>query len=212
MLDLCEPCHRELPILTHFCLKCAAFLKTQSLCEQCTANTPPFDRTYALLTYEDNVKRLILNLKFQQDLKNARLLGELLTVKIQQDWYREQSLPSVIIPVPLHKKRLKARGFNQALEIARPISKALDLPIDITSCERIKFTKPQATLHAEERLENVANAFQVYQDFSQQHIAVLDDVITTGHTITAFTSALKKAGANRVDVWCCARAVMRKLI
>lgn len=206
--DLCEPCHNELPILTHFCLQCAGKIILSQGCEKCFKNPPPFDMTHALFSYEDSIKRLILNLKFQKALINAKIFGELLTIKIRDEWYKNDSLPDVIIPIPLHTKRLKKRGYNQALEIARPIHKFLKIPIDITSCQRIKYTAPQATLHADKRQENVKNAFVVYKDFSNQHVAILDDVITTGSTITALALALKKAGAKRIDVWCCARAIM----
>lgn len=230
MLDLCEPCHKQLPILSHFCRYCAGslgekgytqanksmalsliMLETQDvICESCRNTPPPFDITHALFSYEDSIKRLILNLKFQQDLKIARILGELLTAKIQREWYRDLPLPSIIIPMPLHAKRLKKRGFNQALEIAKPVSKILRLPIDITSCKRTKYTEPQAMLSAQERIKNVNNAFEIVTDFSHQHVVILDDVITTGHTVTALASALKAAGASKIDVWCCARAVMKK--
>jgi ComF family protein len=212
-LDLCEPCHRQLPIIPHFCYRCAASLKdtNASLCEDCDRFPPPFDRTYALFSYEECIKRLILKLKFQQDLKNARLLGELLTSKIKQEWYQNKTLPSVIIPMPLHIKRLQERGFNQALEIARPISHILQLPIDTTSCERIKYTQPQAKLPAEKRLENIKNIFIIHKNFSHQHIAILDDVMTTGYTITELAYSLKNAGARQIDIWCCARAVLRNI-
>jgi ComF family protein len=208
-LDLCEPCHNELPILTHSCSACASELTDTSLCNECQNNPPPFDATYALFSYNESIKRLVLNLKFNDALLNAHLFGKLMTDKIRQHWYHDTQLPEVIIPIPLHKKRLKKRGFNQAVEIARPIVSILRIPIDISSCERIKYTTAQATLEAEKRATNVKNAFIVHEDFSNRHIAILDDVITTGHTVTEFAHCLKNAGAKRIDVWCCARATMR---
>lgn len=146
-------------------------------------------------------------MKFQHALTNARLLGELLAEKIQQDWYREKSLPDVIIPIPLHKKRLRERGFNQALEIARFTAKKLHLPIDASSSLRTKPTLAQTTLSAKERQKNLRGAFLIKENFRYQKVAVIDDVITTGHTMMAFCQALKNQGAAQIDVWCCARAI-----
>lgn len=207
--DLCDACHHELPILSHSCPRCARELSVSLQCGDCLKHSPPFDRTYALFSYQDKVKQLILNLKFQRALVNAQILGELLAQKIRMDWYLNQVLPDTIIPVPLHRKRLTERGFNQALEIARPIARSLRIPIDWQSCQRIKHTAAQATLEAGKRSENIKHAFLIQQNFSGKHIAVLDDVITTGQTMTEFTSLLKKAGAAKIDVWCCARAIIR---
>ena len=212
--DLCEPCHSEMPILTHSCQRCARELPPtlpNRLCSHCLKQPPPFDATYAAFSYKDSVTKLILNLKFNNALNNARLLGELLAKRIKEDWYQQQDLPDIIIPVPLHSKRLTERGFNQALEIAKLVAKSLKLPLETTSCQRIKFTSPQATLKVEHRLNNIKNAFLINKDFSNKHIAIIDDVITTGQTITEFAFSLKKAGAKKIDIWCCARATIEKI-
>ncbi len=181
-----------------------------SVCQDCVDHPPPFTKSYALFSYQSNIKRLILNLKFNHALLNAQLFGELLAKKIRHCWYLNSPLPDLIIPVPLHIKRLKKRGFNQALEIARPLHQALKIPLEITACQRHKYTAPQAMLEGEKRQENVKNAFTVNKLFLNQHIAILDDVVTTGSTVTELARLLVEAGASRVDVWCCARAVMNK--
>ncbi len=175
------------------------------LCGQCLQKAPPFDVTYALYLYEAPITKLILALKFNQALVNARVLGELLATAALQSWYKTRSLPTVIIPVPLHPTRLKERGFNQSLEIARPLAKALKLPIDTDHCKRNKVTAPQSTLLAAERRDNVKGAFTVSGHFAGQHVAVIDDVITTGSTVTEFCNVLKQHGAQTIDIWCCAR-------
>ncbi len=207
--DICQSCLKSLPILPQGCLRCANILPLlpgNVSCGVCLKNPPPFDRTYALFCYQQPVTHLILQLKFQHALAHARLLGELLAVKIQQE-YQHQPLPELLIPVPLHTQRLTERGFNQALEIARPIAKALQLTLLIQHCKRQKATEPQATLPAAERQKNLRNAFEITCDLTGKHIAVIDDVITTGFTITEFCHALKKQGAKKIDVWCCARPV-----
>lgn len=206
--DLCEGCLRDLPTLIYCCPRCAGhtlLLNQSTLCMTCITQMPPFDRTCALYFYENTVMRLIMDLKFGEKLVNARVLGELLAHKIQTIWYRQQSLPEAIIPMPLHPARLKIRGYNQALEIAKPIAKALKIPLDTAQCQRIKNTAAQATLHAKQRERNIKNAFKIANTLQYQHVAVVDDVITTGYTITEFCRSLKSAGVKTIDVWCCAR-------
>lgn len=167
--------------------------------------SPPMDRTYALFLYEPPITRLILDLKFGHALLNSRILGELLAEKIKNEWYCDKPLPEIIFPIPLHNNRLKERGFNQALEITKPLAKLLDLPIENSACQRIKPTAAQATLLAEQRKHNILNAFQISTSLNYHHVAIVDDVITTGHTVMEFSKHLKKAGVNIIDVWCCAR-------
>jgi ComF family protein len=175
------------------------------ICGICLHHSQPFNIAYALYLYQAPITKLILSLKFSRSLVNAHVLGGLLAEMIKTTWYKDKPFPSIIIPVPLHPKRLKERGFNQALELARPISRLLKIPIDALSCKRIKHTAAQATLSSIERQKNVKNSFKILKQFTTQHIAVLDDVITTGHTIREFCDALKRHGAKTIDVWCCAR-------
>jgi ComF family protein len=202
--DFCETCLQDLPILPQSCPRCAKTL-TPLLCGDCLKKEPYFDATYVLYSYQKAIAKLIMELKFHERLNHARLLGKQMAHAIQHQWYRHQPLPEMIIPVPLHARRLKERGFNQALEIARPIAKQLHIPLNITQCTRSLSTMAQAKLPAEKRALNIKNAFHIHGDLTGYHVAILDDVITTGHTINEFSKALKKAGARRIDVWCCAR-------
>ena len=207
-LDLCHACTDDLPILLQSCPRCAAILTTDGLlCGECLKKPPAFDATYALFSYQTPITKLIMELKFHQKLVHAQLFGKLMTAAIEKRWYYNKTLPDVIIPIPLHPKRLQERGFNQALEIGRPISKALQIPIDILSCQRIKYTQAQAQLVAEKRDQNMKKAFIINRDFTGLSVAVLDDVITTGRTLDEFSKALKAAGACRIDAWTVARAI-----
>jgi ComF family protein len=195
-------------MIRNSCIYCAISLPEsiiEGVCGQCLQKSPPFDVTHALYFYQSPITKLILELKFNQKLIHARVLGELLADQIQQVWYKNKPLPTFIIPVPLHPARLKERGFNQSLEIARPIAKILNLSIDITQCHRHKLTAPQSACSAAERKKNVKGAFSVIGHFAEQHVAVIDDVITTGNTVTEFCKTLKRSGARKIDVWCCAR-------
>jgi ComF family protein len=204
--DLCAECYKTLPWLQQHCLRCGIPLFTTEICGHCLQKIPSFDTTHALFLYQTPITQLILELKFKQSLINAQLLGELLTAHIQHIWYQTAPLPDVIIPIPLHPERLKERGYNQALEIARPISKSLQIPINTMACQRIKATTPQTILPAKERQQNIKNAFTVSQSLAHRHVAVIDDVITTGYTISEFCKTLKQNGVRTIDVWCCARA------
>jgi ComF family protein len=207
-LDLCHACADDLPILSQSCMRCAAILTTDGLvCGDCLKEPPAFDTTYALFSYQTPITKLIMELKFHQQLVNAHLLGKLMAETLEKRWYYNKTRPDVIIPIPLHPKRLQERGFNQALEIARPISKTLQIPIDILSCRRIKYTKAQAQLVSVKRGQNMKNAFTINRDLTGLYVAVLDDVITTGRTMGEFSKALKAAGAYRVDAWSVARAI-----
>jgi ComF family protein len=207
--DLCQPCFNELPILPQSCSRCANILAfPDSKCGQCLKKPPIATKTHALFLYQSPVTKLIMELKFHENLINARLLGELMTQAIRTRWYHQLPLPDVIIPVPLHPRRLAERGFNQALEISRPIAKTLSLKLDIQQCERIKNTVAQAQQAAKDRRQNLRGAFKIHGNFNGRHIAILDDVITTGSTLQAFALALKKAGARQIDIWCCAKSVL----
>lgn len=205
-IDLCPACHNELPRLTASCARCAEPLPpmqtSHALCGRCQTRPPAYDRCQAMFLYQPPTDHLIQSLKFYNRLELAQLLGTLMA-----NWLEKviDSTPDVLIPIPLHKNRLQDRGFNQAAEIARPVAKHLNLKLDTKSCTRIKSTSPQSDLSRKERLKNVKGAFEVSGSVSG-HIAVIDDVMTTGSTAHEFARTLQKAGADRVEIWVCARA------
>jgi len=201
---LCKACLHELPWQQSACVRCARSLSSTGTCGQCIQNPPPYHNTICLFHYQTPIDRLILSLKFAEKLSNAKLLGDLMAEKIA-DHYRGQAKPEFVIPVPLHVERLRERGYNQALEIARPIAKKLQIPLETNACTRILSTLPQASTTAEERRKNMKNAFAVEALFRARHVAIVDDVLTTGSTVTELARRLKKAGVERIDVWCCAR-------
>ena len=205
-LDLCIECEKSLPWLKNVCNYCAAPLDftTQSACGACLKKPLPFYKLCILFSYTDIIKKLVTGLKFQQQLIYAHILGTLLAEKINSQ-YQSEKLPDIIIPIPLHKNRLYERGFNQAIELARPISKKLNIPIEYKRCKRVINTTAQSKLLANQRANNMKNAFVAHQDLAYQHIALLDDVMTTGHTLIEMSRALYDVGVKRIDVWCCAR-------
>lgn len=180
--------------------------RQQDLCPNCENNLPWLtnllpNNIFASFHYQEPIAHLITNLKFNHKLIYAKILGDLMVAKLKQ----QNSLPELIIPVPLHKKRLKERGFNQALEIARPIAKQLNIPIDFNSCQRIKPTEAQSLIPAKQRQQNVKGAFIVKQEITAKHVVIIDDVVTTGNTTKELSYTLQQAGVTKIDIWCCAK-------
>jgi len=146
---------------------------------------------------------LLQQLKFHQKLHLATLLGELLADGLKG---REEPLPECLLPVPLHPQRLRERGYNQALELARVLSSRLNIPLETTICMRQRETAPQTALDGKERRRNLRGAFTVREVTLPRHIAIIDDVVTTGTTVSELASTLRRSGVERVEVWACARA------
>lgn len=209
-IDLCQPCEHDLPWLENSCSGCALPLSPNvsgQLCGSCIQRPPPYAKTIALFSYQAPIDRLIMGLKFHNKLSHAALLSKLM-IKRLSIAYRNESLPDLIIPVPLHPHRLRERGYNQTVELARPLAKHFKIPIDFKSCQRIRSTLAQTELPAADRQANIKNAFLVTRKIANcKHVAILDDVITTGHTILELSKNLRKAGIEQIDIWCCARTL-----
>lgn len=204
--DLCAGCAADLPRNLDACPRCAlpfdGPLPPGVLCGRCQRRLPPFDRCLATFRYECVVPSLVVGAKFEGRLDLARLLGQCLvdTVRVAgAEW------PEVLVPVPLHPARLRARGYNQALEIARVMGRELALPVDPLCCSRVRATPPQTGLDARARRRNLRGAFEAAEPFRWRRLAIVDDVVTTGSTITELAWVLRRAGAERIDVWAVAR-------
>jgi ComF family protein len=172
------------------------------MCGACARQSPDFDRCYAALQYADITASLISGLKFQHKLNHARLLSQLLIDYLER---QQAPLPDMILPVPLHRQRLRERGYNQALELARPVGRYFALPVLPRMCLRVRATPAQSGLDRKARRKNLRRAFQLNGHVEGRSIALLDDVVTTGSTVAELAKLLKRAGATRVDVWAVAR-------
>ena len=205
-LDICDSCYGQLPRNDQCCFCCAEILDiatvTPVLCGRCLSHPPAFDRAYAPFVHQGAIRHLVGNLKFGSCYKNARLLGLLLAEHLKQTAGR----PELILPVPLHKARYRSRGFNQSIEIARTVANELNLPLDLHSCVRHRDTPHQTQLSAQKRRKNLKHAFSIIKPLQVHHVAILDDVMTTGSTVHELAALLKKSGVTQVDVWVCARA------
>jgi len=206
---VCTSCLESLPAIEHQCFQCGLSLNMvdSSLnalrCGQCVKTPPAFDLCISPYHYALPISQFITQLKFQHKLYYARILADLLMKKIEQ---HAEGLPDCIIPVPLHKKRLRERGFNQALEIARPIAKRYSIKLDISCCSRVISTAPQMDQDKRTRQKNIHNAFEVTTPLKYKHIAIIDDVMTTGHTVNELARILRKQGAERIQIWSPARS------
>ncbi len=201
--EICGMCLQDLPAINTACAQCGLPLEVNAVCGQCLITHPPFHRCVGLFHYTYPLDTLIKAFKFKGQLALGFHLGALMAKLLTR---RGLDRPECLIPVPLHWARLFSRGYNQSLELARPISQMLDLPLDYRYCKRTRFTTPQANLAAHLRQRNIKGAFAVNKDIPYQHVALVDDVVTTGSTVTELTRQLLEAGVKRVDVWALARA------
>jgi ComF family protein len=202
--NLCSPCRQELPRIVHGCKKCgmALSLESDSICGLCLSRAPPWQNGTAALDYQFPVDQLVCRFKFQRDLACGEVLAQELLRTINRVG---PPLPNVIIPVPLHHRRQFSRSFNQAEVLARPVARRLNIPVACGVLKRVRSTRAQSGLTATDRRKNIRGAFRCRQRVPP-HVALVDDVLTTGTTLAECSRALLRAGANEVSVWVAARA------
>lgn len=209
--DLCLPCTLALPWIGPACRCCAMPLPVAAMatdatasqaCGRCLQQPPPLAETRAACLYGFPVDRLLPRFKFHHDLAAGRLLAQLMG-----DAFGALPRPQALVPVPLHRTRLRQRGYDQALELARPLARSLQLPLLADGLRRPLYTAPQSRLDAMQRRRNLHGAFTVQTGKAwPAHVVLVDDVMTTGATLIAAATALRRAGVARVDAWVCARA------
>lgn len=199
--DLCMACHAALPWQGPACLQCALPLPQAGLCGNCMQHPPPLDETRAAFDYAFPLDRLLPRLKFHGDFAAGRVLAQAMAERCAL-----LPRPDAIVPIPLHRARLRQRGYDQALELAKPVAHALHLPLLAKALQRRKTTTAQSRLDAAARQRNLRDAFVVANSAAlPAHVVLVDDVMTTGATLHAAARALRKAGVQRVDAWVCAR-------
>lgn len=202
---ICHHCHTRLPFLHQSCSICSMPTtgNHSEVCGECLRKTPVFQKTVSAFHYEPPVSQMITQLKFNAQHRVVPILTDYLIQKIQQS-YANETMPEAIIAVPLYAKKTKLRGFNHAQLIAKRISQKLDIPM-LSHVKRIKNTLPQIDLDSAARYRNLKNAFQA-NNLQHRHIAIVDDVMTTGATATSLSQALLQSGCQKIDVWSVARA------
>lgn len=200
--DLCSACAQPLQPYPA-CRQCALPLpEAAPACGRCLRHPPPYTHTLALGMYAFPLDRLLPRFKFHADLAAGRELAHLLATAAHH-----AERPQALVPVPLHPQRLRERGYNQALELARPVARTLDLPLLPHALQRLRATAAQSQLSATARRRNVRGAFAASTHAAlPAHVALIDDVMTTGATLAECSRVLLRAGAQRVDLWVVARA------
>ncbi|MEO0423643.1 MAG: double zinc ribbon domain-containing protein [Pseudomonadota bacterium] len=209
--QVCEPCTHELPWNVAACGLCAAPVASReevAACLACELAPPQWDRAVAALRYAPPVDAMIQRLKFQGRLGEGECLASALALALVDASAAEYSWPALITAVPMHPLRRARRGFNHAAFIADTLARALPSPIqtDFRSLRRTRWTPAQATLDRAARHANLVDGVRWHGPPPPAHVAVVDDVLTTGATAAAVTRALRQAGAEEVEIWACARA------
>jgi len=205
---VCDGCRGDAVIIRSRCHRCANPLPAADAaagraCGACVAAPPAFETTIAGADYQAPLDQLVLQLKFGGVLPLAAWFAALLRDQVLRQ--ARADLPDVLVPVPLGRRRLVERGFNQALEVARPLSRMLGVPVEAQLAARIVETAPQSALPPLQRGTNVCAAFAATAGVRGLHVGVVDDVMTSGRTLDAVAHALKQAGALRVSNYVVAR-------
>ena len=202
--DLCMPCEEDLPNIGRPCRRCALPLPgSGSECGHCLRDPPPFERSIVPFEYRWPVDALLNGFKSGGNLAFGQLLTQRLARAVKSA-YAPCERPDCLIVTPIRVERLRQRGFNQALQMARVLGRQLNLPVrtGLLTCERK--VVPQKSLRAQARRTNLRGAFRIGAPCSG-HVALVDDVMTTGATARELSALLLQAGAHRVDIWCLAR-------
>ncbi len=207
--EVCPDCYQALPHNDVCCVRCALPLaediNNAVLCGRCIQKTPVFDYAHSLFRYEDEVIGLVHQLKFGEKISYARSIGEMLLTRLLATGEK----PDCLLPVSLHKSRLRQRGFNQSIEISRVLAKKLDIPIEHAAVVRQRSTVAQTGLNAKQRQKNIRGAFSVVRKLNYRHVLIVDDVMTTGATVNELAKVLKKNKVERVGVLSIARAPVK---
>lgn len=172
-----------------------------ALCPECHASPRPLTQMRAALRYQEPASAAIHRFKYE----GYFALGGSLAGLMIDAWPRWDASPDLILPIPLHARRRRQRGYNQSELLARPLGEALHIPVDAKLLQRTRHTIPQVGLGPEERHENVRGAFAADSGVAGRRVLLIDDVLTTGATMTAAAEALLAAGAVSVAAYCLAR-------
>ncbi len=200
---ICDDCDALLVPMQDYCMHCAECLTSSEspICGRCIKKKPMIDNICAAFAYQEPLRQLLHRYKYQESLFLTAFIGDAITQRITPELRQTQCL----IPIPMHRKRIQERGFNQAAEMCTYLSKQLNIPKNINACSKMVNTKPQASLKASDRATNLKDVFKA-QALTYHHITLIDDLYTTGHTANALAGVFKKQGIARVDLWCFARA------
>lgn len=199
----CAGCRAELPWNEIACPSCAQPLPAVATCPRCLARPPAFDSAWCPFVRREPISSGIAALKYRAEFRQLRTLGHLMGQGLR---IRDAPLPDLILPVPLSRRRLVVRGFNQALELARAVSREAGVEVDAHAARMLRVPIDQIGQSAAQRRRNLRGAFRVDRALRGRHVALIDDVMTTGATLDALARAARAAGARRIEAWALARS------
>lgn len=201
-IAICFSCIQLFSLIGPACYHCALPLPDENflVCGHCCKKKPYIDQAIAAYHFEEPLRTLLHEFKYHEGLYLCSFLATLITTAIPPEALKTQCL----LPVPMHRKRLQQRGFNQAAELVKQLGRQLKIHYDLSHCKKIINTAPQAGLNAAQRQRNLRDAFEI-QPLPYDHVTLVDDLLTTGSTVNELAKILKQQGVSRVDVWCCAR-------
>jgi ComF family protein len=212
-IHLCRACSEKIsPVCSPMCTVCGVPFRTEQgidhVCSSCTVTSRPFVSARAAVLFDGPAQKLIHRLKYGNKVHLSRPLG-LMTARYLSSFAAECGA-ELIVPVPLHPRRLRQRGFNQALLLADFLTKGWHIPTSRNNLRRIRWTEPQIHLSGDDRVKNVRDAFAVKDPvlFEGKRLLLVDDVYTTGSTVAECAKVLKRSGAGKIHVATVARAVM----
>ncbi|MFZ5522909.1 MAG: ComF family protein [Pseudomonadota bacterium] len=199
----CGDCDQDLPYLdTPLCPVCALPTPAGQVCGQCLKQPPLFTNTVAVFGYSFPLDKLIQAMKYGGQLALARAFAKKMAQRI-----KPTTLPDYVVPMPLHPAKLRERGFNQSLLLAKKIAHDHDLRLLPDACRRVRDTPPQSALPWKERKKNVRDAFHCDIDLTGKRVALVDDVLTTGASLDALAAAVGQRGATEIGAWVVARTL-----
>lgn len=203
---LCSDCTQDMPTSSRACVCCALPLPehgASALCGDCLQHPKPFTRTVAAFSYTHPIDFLINRFKHQRHFVCGSQLSQHLC-SVLQPAYAHDDWPDTLVPVPLHWLRRWHRGFNQSELISDHLGRFFGIKVS-ACCRRLRRNPRQQGLKRKERLRNLRRAFTTTRRLDGLHVALVDDVMTTGATVSELAHCLRQAGAARVDVWALAR-------
>ena len=207
--ECCPGCRQQLrPLQSGYCPDCGLIYALDapvSRCLECRLQKKPWDGFGFFGAYDGLLREILLKFKFQEGLGYSRILQNLMFLAYRE--HLHPYVPDLILPVPLHPARLQSRGYNQSLEMGRKLARNINVRIRPKGLIRLHNTPPQAGLNRKERLENLKGAFQANREVVHgKSLLLLDDIYTTGTTLTACAKTLRKAGPKEIRVLVLARA------
>lgn len=205
-LTICLPCRDLFVPIGMGCRICRLPLSSEHFleCGHCIKHKPAFDTVFTAYCFEEPLRRLLHEFKYQQGLHLRNLMTQLMLDALPSDFIK----PDCLIPVPMHPDRIRIRGFNQSAELARLLAKKQNIPLSNHLCTKTINTPAQASLNAQSRRQNLKGVFHAKLS-KLSHVMLIDDLLTTGSTVNELAHTLKQQGVAKVDVWCLARATIK---